>query len=143
MSFVQGLMAVLVVILFVRLFMNGEIMIIIQDCLCYKHLWLVWSLLYAHRHRSRLGAAGYIILTPANQLMVLGLKIWLLSNPGSKQRPFDHLPTSLPTALTGPTGTERKNCIQFTPVAHVIKGRAPCETLPEQEGKLTFHILGG
>jgi hypothetical protein len=31
--------------------------------------WLVWFLLYAHRHRSILGAAGHIILTPANQLM--------------------------------------------------------------------------
>jgi hypothetical protein len=30
---------------------------------------LVWLLLYAHRHRSILGAAGHIILTPANQLM--------------------------------------------------------------------------
>jgi hypothetical protein len=39
---------------------------------------LVWLLLYAHRHRSILGAAGHIIygiLTPANQLMVMGLKI--------------------------------------------------------------------
>jgi hypothetical protein len=31
--------------------------------------WLVWLLLYAHRHRSILEAAGHIILTPANQLM--------------------------------------------------------------------------
>jgi hypothetical protein len=30
---------------------------------------LVWLLLYAHGHRSVLGAAGHIILTPANQLM--------------------------------------------------------------------------
>jgi hypothetical protein len=30
---------------------------------------LVWLMLYAHRHRSILGAAGHIILTPANQLM--------------------------------------------------------------------------
>jgi hypothetical protein len=30
-------------------------------------------------------------------------KIWSLPNPGSNQRPkFDHWPTSLPTALTGP-----------------------------------------
>jgi hypothetical protein len=29
-----------------------------------------WWLLYAHRHRSVLGAAGHNILTPANQLMV-------------------------------------------------------------------------
>jgi hypothetical protein len=27
-----------------------------------------WLLLYAHRHRSILGAADHIILTPANQL---------------------------------------------------------------------------
>jgi hypothetical protein len=31
---------------------------------------IVWLLLYAHRHWSILGAAGHIILTPANQLMV-------------------------------------------------------------------------
>jgi hypothetical protein len=30
---------------------------------------LVLLLLYAHRHPSILGAAGHIILTPANQLM--------------------------------------------------------------------------
>jgi hypothetical protein len=29
----------------------------------------VWLLLYAHKHRSILGAAGHIILKPANQLM--------------------------------------------------------------------------
>jgi hypothetical protein len=29
----------------------------------------VLLLLYAHRHRSVLGAAGHIMLTPANQLM--------------------------------------------------------------------------
>jgi hypothetical protein len=33
------------------------------------HKCLVWLLLYAHRHRSILGAAGHIKLTPANQLM--------------------------------------------------------------------------
>jgi hypothetical protein len=31
--------------------------------------WLVWLLLYAHRHWSILGATGHIILTPANQLI--------------------------------------------------------------------------
>jgi hypothetical protein len=51
----------------------------------------IWLLLYTHRHQSMLGAAGHIILTPANQLMVKGLKIWSLSNPCSNQRPFDHL----------------------------------------------------
>jgi hypothetical protein len=64
---------------------------------------LVWLLLYAHRYRRRLGATGHIILTPAKQLMVMGLKIWPLSNPDLSQRPFDHWSTSLPTALTGPT----------------------------------------
>jgi hypothetical protein len=39
-------------------------------------------LLYAQRHRSISGATGHIILTPANHLMVMGLKIWSLSNPG-------------------------------------------------------------
>jgi hypothetical protein len=33
------------------------------------HVLFVLLLLYAHRHRSVLGAAGHIILTPANQLM--------------------------------------------------------------------------
>jgi hypothetical protein len=47
--------------------------------------------------------ALYIILTPANQLMLMGLKVQSLSKPGWNQRPFDHWPTSLPTALTGPT----------------------------------------
>jgi hypothetical protein len=31
-----------------------------------------WLLLYAHRHQSILGVAGHIILTPANQLMLMG-----------------------------------------------------------------------
>jgi hypothetical protein len=53
------------------------------------------------------GAVGHIILTPANQLMVMGLKTWSLSHPGANQRHFDHWPTSLPTALTGPTETFR------------------------------------
>jgi hypothetical protein len=69
---------------------------------------LVWLLLYAHRHRSIfMGQLVTLIniLTPANQLMVMGLKIWSLSNPGSDQRPFDHWNASLPTALTGPTMT--------------------------------------
>jgi hypothetical protein len=64
-----------------------------------------WLVLYAHRHRSILGAAVHIILTPANQLMVAGLNILSLSNPGSNQRPFDHWTASLPTALTGLTKT--------------------------------------
>jgi hypothetical protein len=54
-----------------------------------------WLLLNALRHRSILGAAGHIILTPANQWMVMELKIWSLSNPGSNQRPFDHWPNAL------------------------------------------------
>jgi hypothetical protein len=44
---------------------------------------VVLLLLYAHRYRSILEAAGHIILTPANQLMVMELKIWSVSNPGS------------------------------------------------------------
>jgi hypothetical protein len=64
--------------------------------------------------------AGHIILTPAKQLMVMGLKIWSLSNPGSNQRPFDHWPTSLPTALTRPT--ERPNKLVFIVVDKRIIG---------------------
>jgi hypothetical protein len=48
----------------------------------------VWLLLYAHGHRSVLGAAGHITLTTTNQLMVMGLKLWSLSNPGFKPRTF-------------------------------------------------------
>jgi hypothetical protein len=52
-----------------------------------------WLLLYAHRHRRILGTAGYNILTPANQLMVMGLRIWSLSNPGFEPVTFrrDHM----------------------------------------------------
>jgi hypothetical protein len=52
-------------------------------------------LLYAHRHRGILGAAGHIILTPANQLIVMGLKIWSLSNPGFGTATFDYWPNAL------------------------------------------------
>jgi hypothetical protein len=69
-----------------------------------------WLLLYAHRHRSISRAAGHLILTPANQLMVTGLKIWSLSNPGFEQGTFDHWPTSLPSALTGPTSSRCCMC---------------------------------
>jgi hypothetical protein len=48
-------------------------------------------LLYAHSHRSILGVAGHIILTPANQLMVMGLKIWSLSNSGFEPLTFQPL----------------------------------------------------
>jgi hypothetical protein len=51
----------------------------IHPAQCKQVGWLVWLLLYAHRHWSILGAAGHIILTPANQLMLMVLKIWLLS----------------------------------------------------------------
>jgi hypothetical protein len=55
----------------------------------FKMVWFLgWLLLYANRHRSILGAAGYIILAPANQLMVMGLEIWSLSNPGIKPATF-------------------------------------------------------
>jgi hypothetical protein len=65
---------------------------------------MVWSLLYAHRHRSTLGAASHIILTPANQLMVMGLKIWSLTvQCGYRTRDLSITdPTRLSTALTGP-----------------------------------------
>jgi hypothetical protein len=78
-------------------------------------------LLYAHRHRSILGAAGHIILTPANQLMVMGLKINLVTvhYPGSNQRPFDHWPTSLRTALTRPTQLQKTGHYKSSSVSHV------------------------
>jgi hypothetical protein len=52
-----------------------------------------WLLLCAHRHRSILGEAGHIILNPANQVTVMGHKIWSLSNPGFG--PFNHWPNAL------------------------------------------------
>jgi hypothetical protein len=67
------------------------------DCLpAVENVWFdlvwVWLLLYAYRHRS----AAYkgrlvIILTPANQLMIMGLKIWSLSNPGFERGTFRSL----------------------------------------------------
>jgi hypothetical protein len=68
-------------------------------------------LLYAHRHRSVLGAAGHIILTPANQLIVMGLKIWSLSNPGFKPGTFRSM--TLATALM-----THKACIYTKSNAH-------------------------
>jgi hypothetical protein len=55
----------------------------------------IMLLIYAHTHRSILGAAGYIILTPVNQLMVIWLKIWSLSHPDLNQGPFGHWPNGL------------------------------------------------
>jgi hypothetical protein len=62
-------------------------------------------LLYAHRRQNILGAAGLIIMTPANQLMVMGLQIWSLSNLGFELGTSVSItgPTRLPAALTGPT----------------------------------------
>jgi hypothetical protein len=51
-----------------------------------------WLMLYAHRHRIILGAAGHILLTPVNQLMVMAgstyghCPIWI-----SNQRTFRSL----------------------------------------------------
>jgi hypothetical protein len=67
---------------------------------------LVWLLLYAHRHRKILRAAGHILLIPANQLLVMGLKIWSRSNPN--QRPF----YNWPKALTNCTNRAHKNAIE-------------------------------
>jgi hypothetical protein len=60
-------------------------------------------LLYAHTHRSVLGAAGHIILTPANQLRLWGSKYGHCPIRVSNHRPFDHWSNVLTTALTGPT----------------------------------------
>jgi hypothetical protein len=54
-----------------------------------------WLLLYAYRHRSILEAAGHIILTLANQLMIMGLKIRSLSNPGFERATFRSLANAL------------------------------------------------
>jgi hypothetical protein len=49
----------------------------------FESVTLIMVLVIAFRpqHRSILGAAGHITMTPANQLMVIELKIWSLSNP--------------------------------------------------------------
>jgi hypothetical protein len=57
---------------------------------------LVWLLLHAHRHRSILVAAGHIILTPANQLMVMRLKKMVtVQLRVTNQGPSDHWPNAL------------------------------------------------
>jgi hypothetical protein len=62
------------------------------DSLTDSSIFLKLLLLYAHRHRSILGAAGHIILTPANQLMVMPwLKIWSLPNTGFEPLTFRSL----------------------------------------------------
>jgi hypothetical protein len=40
------------------------------------------------------GGWSHILLTPANQLMVMGLKIWSLSNPGFEPETFRSLAES-------------------------------------------------
>jgi hypothetical protein len=46
---------------------------------------------YVTGNTTILVAAGHSILTPANQLMVMGLKIWSLSNPGIGPATFQSL----------------------------------------------------
>jgi hypothetical protein len=50
--------------------------------------------LYAHTRQTIIGAAGNIILTPANQLMVMGLKIMVAVQLGFQ---------TCDLAITGPT----------------------------------------
>jgi hypothetical protein len=45
----------------------------------------------AHTHPTILGVTGHIILTPVNQLMDMGLKIWSLLNPGYQPATFRSL----------------------------------------------------
>jgi hypothetical protein len=63
-------------------------------------VWLLWLLLYAHRHQSILGTAGHIILTPANQLMVIGLKNMVTVQ--SEFRTRDHSISGSTHLPTGP-----------------------------------------
>jgi hypothetical protein len=58
---------------------------------CTRTAWFFGLLLYAHRRRRISGTAGHIIQTPANQLMVMNLKIWSLSNPGFEPATFQSL----------------------------------------------------
>jgi hypothetical protein len=56
-----------------------------------------------HTHRSILRAAGHITLTPVNQLLVKGYKIWTLSNTGFASATFRSLAQRAYQPLTGPT----------------------------------------
>jgi hypothetical protein len=62
------------------------------------HVWLVGLVIALCKQTPKHITDGwYIKLTPLNQLMVMGLKIWSLPNPGSNQQPFDHWLASLRT----------------------------------------------
>jgi hypothetical protein len=79
---------------------------------------------YAHRHRSILGAAGHIILPPANQFFCFFIRYQLVEDShsvdgngaqntvtvqsGFRTRDLSITgPTRLKTALTGPTGRRK------------------------------------
>jgi hypothetical protein len=53
-------------------------------CCCFFFCCLFVFSLNARRHRGILGAAGHIIMTPANQVLVMGQIIRSLSDLGKK-----------------------------------------------------------
>jgi hypothetical protein len=56
----------------------------------HRMVWF-WLLLYAHKHRSILGAAGHIILTPANQLIEMGAQNMVTVQSGLELATFRSL----------------------------------------------------
>jgi hypothetical protein len=67
---------------------------------------MFWLLLYAHTHRSILGAAGHVILTQDEDEDEVdgngGSKYGHCPIRVSNQGPSEFNPTRLPTELTGP-----------------------------------------
>jgi hypothetical protein len=91
----------------------------------------VLLLLYAHRHRSILGAAGHIILTPANQLMEK------CSEP-QEQSCLLRWTEKIASLCFGPSGDQ-------TPYL-LIRSQTliDCATGPgSQAGSSTFRVHGG
>jgi hypothetical protein len=78
-----------------------------------ERVWVfVIASLYAHRHQNILGAAGHIIPTPANQLMVVGLKYGHCPIRVSNQGPFDLWPNA-PTNWANRAHSERQRHLTF------------------------------
>jgi hypothetical protein len=109
---------------------------------------LVWFLLYAHRHRSILGAAGHIILTPANHLMEeynteppeqSCLLRWiekiasLCFGPSGDQTPYLLIRSrTLIDCATGPDLTKDSETLTFTHKA----ADANCTLVPRVDNKM-------
>jgi hypothetical protein len=82
------------------------------------------------KHIRVIRAAGHIILTPANQLMVMGLKIWSLSNPGIEPATF----RSLAHELT--------NCSNWAPTVSKADINVACLATVTTHHSVIFHTRG-